>query len=296
MIDSKVVATCLICAVAAGCHAGANAFTDFASIAKPGSTKIQGTTTETSYIASTSTFLVNSTGPSSNGSGSATIVLDSAGNPTALTISGSNSSAAFDASKGDRFGNSAAIGAPGVIAAVNASGTQEALFADPYVSGFNFQTYGVWETGLGSGSGSAGAITVGSATPNGGVPVFGTAKFSGSAGGVYVDAAGNNYFAASGLTVDANFGNRSLSLATSGTQKIDAATAVTSSASNLDMSGTLTYASGSSAFNGQVTTASGLTGSAVGNFYGPNAQELGGTFGVKGAGVEGYIGGFGAKQ
>ena len=61
------------------------------------------------------------------------------------------------------------------------------------------------------------------------------------------------------------------------------------------MAGTLNYAAGSNAFSGNVS-ATGLTGSSSGQFYGPNAEELGGVFSLEGAGVETYIGGYGAKQ
>jgi hypothetical protein len=39
-----------------------------------------------------------------------------------------------------------------------------------------------------------------------------------------------------------------------------------------------------------------MTGSSFGQFYGPNAEELGGVFRLEGAGEETYIGGYGAKQ
>jgi hypothetical protein len=62
----------------------------------------------------------------------------------------------------------------------------------------------------------------------------------------------------------------------------------------LNIQGTLSYAGGSNDFSGPVSS-SALTGSARGQFYGPAANEIGGTFGLKGVGVEGYLGAFGAK-
>jgi hypothetical protein len=66
------------------------------------------------------------------------------------------------------------------------------------------------------------------------------------------------------------------------------------------MSGTLTYAAGTNAFSGVVTAAgagSGLTGNAIGKFYGPTATEIGGTYAIKaGSGLESLIGGFGGKR
>ena len=62
----------------------------------------------------------------------------------------------------------------------------------------------------------------------------------------------------------------------------------------LNMQGTLTYAAGSNDFSGSVSS-SGLNGNAKGRFYGPAANEAGGTFALTGSGVQAYIGAFGAK-
>jgi hypothetical protein len=66
--------------------------------------------------------------------------------------------------------------------------------------------------------------------------------------------------------------------------------------SNLNMSGTLSYVSGSNQFSGAITTTNGMTGSAKGRFYGPSAQEIGGTFSVTGSGVQSYGGAFGGSR
>ena len=65
---------------------------------------------------------------------------------------------------------------------------------------------------------------------------------------------------------------------------------------DLDMTGTLTYDQGSNHFTGTVTTVGGFTGTANGLFYGPAAEEIGGTFVIQGGNVASYIGGFGAAQ
>jgi hypothetical protein len=44
-----------------------------------------------------------------------------------------------------------------------------------------------------------------------------------------------------------------------------------------------------------LTTASGLSGGSGGKVYGPGAEELGGTFFLRGSGVETYSGAYGAK-
>ena len=62
------------------------------------------------------------------------------------------------------------------------------------------------------------------------------------------------------------------------------------------MTGTLTYEAGSNQFTGPVETTGGMEGTATGLFFGPAAQEIGGTFATRGEGVEAYIGAFGAVQ
>jgi hypothetical protein len=79
----------------------------------------------------------------------------------------------------------------------------------------------------------------------------------------------------------------------------------TSNFTPMNMTGTLTYAAGTNSISGTVTTpggtASGITVSALSGsinarFYGPTAQEIGGTFGLTGAGLEVYGGSFGGKR
>lgn len=138
---------------------------------------------------------------------------------------------------------------------------------------------------------SVGAPTTGSA-----IPTSGTAIFTGKLGGIYVDAAGNDFVTASALTVNADFAARTLGVSSTGTVKSpDLST--TSAASNLNLSGTLAYAAGTNSFAGTLTNGSTLSGTSTGRFYGPNAEELGGVFILKaGSGVETYGGAYGAKR
>lgn len=55
--------------------------------------------------------------------------------------------------------------------------------------------------------------------------------------------------------------------------------------------------SNSNQFKGAATTANGLIGDLNGKFYGANAAEIGGTYGLKnGSNTEQLIGGYGAKR
>jgi C-lobe and N-lobe beta barrels of Tf-binding protein B len=182
-----------------------------------------------------------------------------------------------------------------INAVVSADGTKYALTTNPTAFGWDYQSFGIWTTGAGTGSGTYGAASVGVATPASSIPTTGTATFSGYTGGRYVATDGSYYYTSSAMTAATDFAARSISFATTGTsQTADLLSSTTNS--NLNMTGTLTYASGSNQFTGAVTTTSGLTGTATGRFYGPTATEIGGTFGVTGTGVTSYGGAFGGKR
>lgn len=210
-----------------------------------------------------------------------------------MIIKTHNTKTTWDTRNGDTIDTSGAV-----INIHDAAKNNVALLAnakDP-AHAWEYQTFGAWMTGRTANQGSFGATSVGAPTAGSAIPRLGAATFTGSAGGIYIDAGGTNHTASSAVTVDADFLNRSLAFSTSGTEitGIDAG-AVPVAAANLDMAGTLTYASAKNKFTG-VVTATGLSGTSTGQFYGPTAEELGGVFNLAGAGIEAYSGGYGAKK
>lgn len=177
----------------------------------------------------------------------------------------------------------------------SADGTRYALMADPVLNGFEYQSFGIWTTGAGTGSGTHGAASAGSPTPAGSIPTSGIVTYNGVAGGRHVAGNGSYYFTLANMYTSVNFATRQLSFNTSYSEQTPD---LVSSAFNgsLDMTGTLSYVAGSNQFSGAVTSANGMTGTARGRFYGPAAQEIGGTFSVTGAGVQSYGGAFGGAR
>ena len=165
---------------------------------------------------------------------------------------------------------------------------------------WDYQTFGVWVTGVDTDRGTVGAMSVGAPTTGSAIPLFGDATFTGITSGLYVDATGTtSYFTASPLIMEADFFNRELILTTTDTLKTNTETNVTTAASILDMEGKLSYDRGVNFFTGPVETtdvANTLAGTSTGKFYGPKAEELGGVFELTGEGLESYLGGYGAKQ
>jgi hypothetical protein len=266
-------------------------FSSFATMPKPGTSKLPAVTTELSYTSAGPGFTkVTSLSPTSDGSGSVTLTVDAAGSITGLTIDGTQSHISFSNTNGDLLTSNA-----GVASARSADGKNAATGADYNALGYNYQTFGTWVTGLGTGSGNAGAFSAGAPTPVSSVPATGTATYNGTAGGIYVDSSGATFVAAGSSALTANFANHSVSYSTSGTTAVDSATgAALPNPSVLNMQGTLSLASGSNDFSGSVSSSS-LNGTARGRFYGPTANEAGGTFALRGPGVSTYLGAFGAK-
>lgn len=186
---------------------------------------------------------------------------------------------------------------PQFVSARNPSNnpTSVAIMAKPINLGWNYQTFGIWETGRDSPtSRKFGAMSVGN-TVGTTIPTTGNPTFTGYATGSYVNAAGTGTTVFADLAVGADFGTRSLTFNTSNTQTSSNWVNFTSNP-NLNLNGTLTYAAGTNRFTGSVTSAGGLTGNSTGQFYGPNAEELGGVFLLQGSGVETYAGAYGARQ
>jgi hypothetical protein len=269
-------------------------FTSWSAIQPNTTVQAVGGSTQSSYTANPITGRVNSivySGQSTTGA-SYTATYDSNTVLSSFTIqSAQGATISLSKSAGDTF---LSFGAADY--ARNSTASTEAIAINPSVTGWNYQSYGVWITGQGTGSGTAGAVSVGSATLVTGIPATGNATFSGLASGVYVDPVGQAYLTNGSMSAATNFGSRSIVFSTSGTQAASFNGGNAVSAPLLNMSGTLTYASGSGSFGGAITTTGGLSGNAIGKFYGPNANEMGGTFAATGTGIQSFSGAFGGKR
>ena len=271
-------------------------FSSWSSVSYPSTVTIGGISEDASYTAPAPSYAVTSvTDYGFSTSSSTTIKYRANGTIERVDIKTPNGTVTWDETAGDIIDDSdivVALSDPAeskVGLAVNA--------IDPLL-GWEYQTFGIWETGRGLGNGTIGAITVGAPTPGSAIPNTGeNVKFLGISTGVYLDPTGiNDYLTVSEVEADVNFLKREVVLNTSGTQKINTSTASVTDAFNLNMSGTLKYAVGSGSFTGDVVSESEMNGTSSGQFYGPNAQELGGVFSLSGPGVESYAGAYGAKR
>lgn len=288
-------------------------FTSWGAIKPNTTTAVSGTSQEVSYTANPATDLVTSLSPLTPNESGATYFLTTNANNQASAISirsARGTTVTFNNANRSTLASAVRyFPTPQFFAtytgAITGDGTSAALAADERAAGWNYQSYGVWISGRGTGAGTAGAASVGALTQAGNIPTVGSATFRGTSAGIYVGPQGNYLITTAFMNADVSFANRTVNLSTINTSAASAASIINGSFGTstpaLNISGSLSYAPGTNSISGAVTTAGSsngtpMTGTAKGAFFGPNANEIGGTFGVKGTGMETFAGGFGGKR
>lgn len=163
---------------------------------------------------------------------------------------------------------------------------------------WNYQTFGVWDRDLTNNTFQLGAFSAGAPSPASGIPTVSTATFTGLAMGFFIDASGNPFFTSANMTAATDFVARSIAFSTTNTSLTNLNTAAQTSDAGLNLSGTFSYSAGTNLFSGSLATAnSNLTGTGTGRFYGPTAQEIGGTYRLQAvSGVSSMVGSFGGSR
>ena len=254
--------------------------------------------TQFTYTANPTTGIVSSiTNNGISGSGGyVSLTYGGSSDLTAIAITSRQGQNLFvSAYAGDTISTIAVGPVTSIVYGINKERTTEVVGINGPSFGWDYQTYGVWVTGEGTGSGTAGAVSAGNVTAVTGIPATGTAVFSGNALGVFGIVGAPAYLTAAAMSANTNFGSRTIAFATSGTVASSFNGGGAFSAPGLNMSGNLTYGAGVNQFSGAVTASNGMSGSAVGKFYGPNANEIGGTYNLSGGGAF-MGGGFGGKR
>lgn len=172
---------------------------------------------------------------------------------------------------------------------------------NPFTAGWDYQTFSNWYQFTSTPTG--GTISVGLETTEASIPTAGTATYSGLVHGVAIQNGtsdgdgsipGNNGLVLSDMIVNVDFASRSIDFKTTNSRILSASGNDTQN-STYDLSGTLEYDPDTHTITGTVSSAGGLDGNVDGRFYGPSAQEIGGTF-FLGSGTTVFAGGFGGKQ
>ncbi|MEM1065957.1 MAG: transferrin-binding protein-like solute binding protein [Pseudomonadota bacterium] len=157
------------------------------------------------------------------------------------------------------------------------------------VAGYEYQTYGIWFTGVSSTSGVVGAGSFGAPTQASSMPI-GNAVYNGTGVGFARDSAGRGYYTDFDVTADTNFTTINVSSSNTFTEDIDSG--VVAPKSDFDFSGSGSVSGAN--FTASITSTA-TSGTATGSFYGPSAEEFGGTFETTGTGGAIHIGSFGGQ-
>ena len=164
-------------------------------------------------------------------------------------------------------------------AAVNGNTIGKVINAlDPGVA-FNYQSFGYWLVSGSFGSATVTAMSFGSPTPAGAVPISSGATYNGRAPGLC--RSDGLLFTYLGRHVCERHSAR-VRFVGHGATQVSPVTGVTLPALVAGVSGTLTYGGVESIYRSghctRLPTGGGLSGTANGSFYGPTAQEIGGVF------------------
>jgi len=267
-------------------------FSDWNSITKPSQVNLEGISTDVSYTAP-GAKISTLTNKGVDLTTTASVNYRSNNTISKVSLTTQNGTVTFNEDGTDTIGDSGNI-----LYGYNQEGSDFILAADPVGIGWNYQTFGMWETGIGTGSGTAGGISVGAATAGSSIPTSGSATYTGYFGGATSDFDGDDFLTKGTVSVGADFANRSLAYSTSASKYLSPVTSPPSwtNDSQFNMSGTLTYSDGTNSFTGNITDEKSMSGTATGKFYGPNAEELGGVYYLTGSGLKMHAGAFGAKK
>ncbi|MBK5934210.1 transferrin binding protein [Rhodovulum imhoffii] len=203
--------------------------------------------------------------------------------PRRVEISSGDEKIVFDAAQGDEL-----EALDYSIVAMDAEGKTLAALSGGADGELEYQVFGAWLTGYGTGSGTVGVASTGMRSAQ--VPRSGNAEYRGTSVGVLKAADGKPYMTASDVHVETDFST--LEVHSYNTAKVNLNTEVESDASDVDFTAVGTVSGG-----GFAGTVKGdiISGDMSGYFFGPNAEEVGGTFTAEGGGNS-YAGTFGAAQ
>jgi hypothetical protein len=249
-------------------------FTSWAAVAPNSTVQLSGGSTQYTYTSTAATL----NGQSITGA-TVTVAENANNSPTSVAIqSAQGASVSINTANGDTITTSG-----GVLSGQSKDGKTQILGIQ-----YDYQSFGVWNSG--SGSGTVGAVTSGNATAVTSIPSTGSATFTGKSLGVY-GSSGAGYFTVADMTANVNFANRSIAFATTNTVNTDTFAKIP----GLNLGGSFAYNPGSGQFSGGVGSVSGMSGTGSGQFYGPAANEIGGTVALSGNNAV-FTGSFGGKR
>ena len=177
-------------------------------------------------------------------------------------------------------------------------GTQVVIH-DPAAAGWTYQTFATYVEPRQGMEVLRGFQSLGQETKFASIPEKGTATYEGISTAYLVSDGNADRQLSSNVKAIVDFGLKGVRFETSGSQinAVSGDQRVSNAASEYDLKGTATWKD-SNLFLGKVTSADGkMSGNLSGKFFGPNTEEIGGTYGLKNTdGSVHFLGGYGAKR
>ncbi|MEM1065958.1 MAG: transferrin-binding protein-like solute binding protein [Pseudomonadota bacterium] len=281
----KIVPALGALSLAAACGSGGSsntvAFTSFSNVPADGTVVINGEAISSNYTQNLVSGEVTASAVS--GPNPATLRSRFAGSvPQDVIIEAPGANAAIDLASG------AVVPIAGRrIVAVSADG-RTVYISEDVAPAYEYQTYGTWLTQAGTGAGAVGAGSFGAQTPVSSLP--GSASYSGSGLGFARDAAGQGFYTDFDVAATTDFST--ITVTSSNTFAENVTTEVISSVPTLDFTGSGPVTG--NRFSATIASTD-TSGTASGTFYGPNAEEFGGTFDTTGPGGIVHFGAFGGQ-
>lgn len=298
--SAALVASCSFL-VACGSNTGPSErvrdFTSFNNLPVAGTTRIKGDGATTTYLVLSDSVSIG--GPVS-ATDAETLVTTEFGRIIRIEAMAGGAEFSWDASRGDTSEN---IGEFTVF--TTADGESQAIFSNPSVAGYNYQTYGTWAS-VPETSQTVAAISAGAKTSSSDVPNT-SASYTGTSSGLAITSDGRALSTTSDIALETDF--ETIDITSSGTQAADFTSVLTDSnqdfndapaaafdAPEWDFTGTGDVTGNT--FNATVQTDDTLSaqGTADGSFFGPVAVEAGGLFSLTNDAGAGIVGSFGARR
>jgi hypothetical protein len=302
--------TLLFASALAACGGGgggggsAQIFSSWSEIAPNKTLRLTGISLNRDYTAPAPNYTVTEISPLNTEDSTFSISYDSQPDIASIQLTTGSKTQTFSTSAGDGFATLGPIFGSKwykISFAVDQAGQDFGIALNSIYPGvdWSYQTYGAWYTGGGTGSGYMASTSVGNQTLSSSIPASGTAVFNGFSSGFALTSDGErSIIVSSDFQATADFGSREVLFAASNSE----AAFLNMLETNIDgrffdYSGTLTYNSGTNLLAGSLNTSEGINSTVIAQFYGPNAEELGGVFEVSSPNdVGAYSGSFGAKR
>ena len=224
---------------------------------------------------------------------SGTFTINSAGGFSEIAMNaGSANSVSFKTASGDTIQN---VYNSTAAASLNQAQTLVSIDAIPSAYSFQYQIYGAWGS-YGTSNLASNAVSLGSPSTGAGIPTTGTTTVACSSSGYFVDNNKNAYLTNATMLATINFAAGTITFTTNNSGMLGGPLGSPVSNSSLNLfAGSLIYTLGTNVITGTVASSSGMTGPVNGLFYGPNGNEVGGTYAITNASVGTMVGGFGCK-